>query len=291
MLACGYGWRLASRDPLTPEQVVRRYFEALANRDADEARSFLARLPTEDVETVLLDDGTVEHKDYTPPRNMKIIQFTQVESLRATTQVSYQIAGVSYERDLQLIRDAQDPSWRIHRGWLPLPANTRTAFPLIVAGTVVPRSDRTFVPAFPGAYVVRLAKQSLFEAPAVTAIAGAEIAAGLQLRLRGARQGELDRQVREYLDRCAGRSEPEPLDCPFDRAQDVDYPQTVFRSITHYPPVKVVVDGEALTVIGETQGRAEVTAGIGPPHSVAQESFTVIGRLIIDEDSFTFTAE
>jgi hypothetical protein len=293
-LCCGGGGWLVFRDPQTPEQVVHRYFEALADRDADEARSFLVRAWDEDVETVLLDDDTVEHKDYTPPRNMEIEQLTPEESrLAATMQVSYTIAGASYERELRLIRDHQHQSWRILRGWLLLPANTRTAYPLIIAGTVVPKSDTTTVPAFPGVYVVRLAKQSLFEAPAVTAIAGAAHAPGLQLRLRGARQGELERQVREHLDRCAGSSDPDPSGCPFDRASEVEYPQTVLRRITQYPPVQLVIDGDALTVMSETPGRAEVTAGIstGPPRLVAQESFTVLGRLIIDGDSFTFAAE
>ena len=84
-VCCGGGGWAVFRDPLTPEQVVYRYFEALANRDADEARSYLVRGPDEDVETVLLDDDTVEHKDYTPPGHLEIEELVPEENRLAAS--------------------------------------------------------------------------------------------------------------------------------------------------------------------------------------------------------------
>ncbi|GAA4565107.1 hypothetical protein GCM10023176_12460 [Micromonospora coerulea] len=185
-MCCGGGSWVVLRDPLTPEQVVYRYFEALADRDADEARSYLVRGPDEDIETVLLDDRTLEHEDYTPPKHLKIKELVPEENrLRATMQVTYQVAGAAYGREFQFTRDYVRQSWRIHRGWASLPANTRTSYPLVIAGTFVPKSEFGYVPAFPGAYVVRLAPNPLVEAEPVTVVAGTDVAPALHVRPRG----------------------------------------------------------------------------------------------------------
>ncbi|SCL14978.1 hypothetical protein GA0070624_0579 [Micromonospora rhizosphaerae] len=293
-LCCGGGGWMVFRDPLTPEQVVYRYFEALADRDADEARSYLVRGPDEDVETVLLDDDTLEHEDYTPPDHLSIKELVPEENrLVATMQVTYQVAGATYDRELRFTRDYARQSWRIHRGWFSLPANTRTAYPLVVAGTLVPTSEFGHVPAFPGAYVVRLARNPMFEAPPVTVVAGTGEAPGLQLRLRGSRQPELERQVREHLDRCAARPDPEPVSCPFERVPDVDYPSTVRRRIIAYPSVALLVDGAELRVASGTPGRAEVRDSVAGESArpIAEERITVTGRLEVDGDRLTFVPD
>lgn len=290
-VCCGGGGWAVFRDPLTPEQVVYRYFEALADRDADEARSYLVRGPDEDVETVLLDDDTVEHKDYTPPGHLEIEELVPEENrLAATMQVSYQVAGVTYHREFRFTRDYTRESWRIHRGWFSMPANTRTAFPLVVAGTLVPRSKLGYVPAFPGAYVVRLASNPIFEARPVTVVPGTGEAPALHLRLRGDRQPELERQVREHLDTCATRIDPEPAGCPFERVPDVAYPSTVLRRIIAYPSVEVLVDGAHLLVASGTPGRVEVRDGASGESSApaAEEQIVLAGSLQIDGDRFTF---
>ncbi|MCM0676226.1 hypothetical protein NCC78_16230 [Micromonospora phytophila] len=291
---CGVGGWLAFRDPLTPEQVVYRYFEALADRDADEARSYLVRHPDEDVETVLLDDDTVEHEDYTPPDHLEIEELVPGESgLVATMQVTYRVAGATYNREFRFTRDYPQQSWRIYRGWFSLPANTRTAYPLMIAGTLVPKSDFGQVVAFPGAYVVRVARNPIVEASPVTVVAGTGEAPALQLRLRGDRQPELERQVRAHLDGCAARPDPEPIGCPFDRLPDVDYPPTVQRRIVTYPSVELLLDDGDMLVVSGSPGRAEVrdpAAGKSSP-PIAEEQFAVIGSLRVDGERFTYVPE
>lgn len=147
-------WGALGRPPREPEGVVAKYFAALADRHADEARRLLARSENESLETVLLDNRTIEHADYTPPSNVAVERLPSPSALSAGVQVRYRIAGVAYERDLRLVRGAPHAPWRILGGWSLLPANTRTSYPSVVAGTVVPKSDSPSVPAFPGPYVV-----------------------------------------------------------------------------------------------------------------------------------------
>lgn len=289
-LCCGGGGWVVFRDPLTPEQVVYRYFEALAERDADEARSYLVRGPDEDVETVLLDDDTIEHEDYTPPKRLEIKELVPEENrLRATMQVTYQVAGATYGREFRFLRDHARQSWRIHRGWFSLPTNTRRAYPLVIAGTFVPKGAG-HVPAFPGAYVVRLARHPLVEAPPVTVVAGTGDAPALQVRVRPGHYIELQRQVRAYVDDCAARPDPETAGCPFERTSDVAYPSTVQRWIAAYPSVEVLVDGTDSLVVTKTPGRAEVRDGASGESSdpIAEEQIRVTGKLETDSDRLTF---
>jgi hypothetical protein len=290
---CGGGaaWIVLGRPPRTPDGVVAAYFAALAERDADDARSLVARAEDEKVETVLLDDETLEHADFTPPSDVSIISAEEAPTgLTASVHARYKIAGVTYERDLFLVRETDSAPWRILRGWGMLPANTRRLYPLIIAGTRIPKSDSSTVPAFLGAYVIRLARHPILEAAPVTVVSGAAEAPPLQLRLRGDRQSELERQVREYLDDCAARSDPEPLGCPFQRNPDAQYPQAVARTITRYPAVRLSVgDDGSLTVMGDTPGRVDVTAAdSATPRVVATESFIVVGRLTVDGDRVAF---
>lgn len=289
-LCCGGGGWVVFREPLMPEQVVYRYFEALAERDADEARSHLVRGYDEDVETVLLDDDTIEHEDYTPPEHLEIKELVPEENgLRATMQVTYQVAGVTYGREFRFLRNYARQSWRIHRGWFSLPANTRRAYPLVIAGTFVPKGAGA-VPAFPGAYVVRLARHPLVEAPPVTVVAGTGDAPALDVRMRPGRHIELQSRVRAYVDDCAARPDPEPAGCPFEPASDVAYPSTVQRWIAAYPSVEVLVDGDDNLVVTKTPGRAEVRDRASGESSdpIAEEYIEVTGQLEVDGDRFTF---
>jgi hypothetical protein len=282
---------MLGRPPETPDGVVAAYFAALADRDADDARDFIARAEDEKVETVLLDDETLEHAEYTPPSDLSIISSEEAPTeLTASVKARYKISGTTYERDLFLVRQTAPAPWRILRGWGLLPANTRTSYPLVIAGRRVPKSDSPTVPAFLGSYVIRLAKHPLLEADPVTAVAGAAHAPALQLRPRDERQSELERQVREHLDACAAQSEPDPPGCPFQRNPDVQYPHTVLRTITRYPTLKLSpVDG-AIAVMSQSSGRVDVmaTGSAGSARLVATESFIVVGRLTLDGDRVTF---
>lgn len=268
--------------PRTPEGVVTAYFAALADRDADDARDLVARAEGETVETVLLDDETVEHAEYTPPSDASILNSEEAPTGQtAVVQARYKIAGVTYQRELFLARETRGAAWHIMGGWGLLPANTRTSYPLIIAGTKVPKSDSTTVPAFLGAYVVRLARHPVLDADPVTAVAGEATAPALHLRLRGDRQSELERQVREHLDDCAGRSDPEPPGCPFQRDPDVTYPSAVVRTITRYPALELTGADGRISVMGSVPGRVGVTAADSTGRLVAKESFTVVGTLTI----------
>ena len=285
-------WALQAFAGRPPEDVVEKYFAALVDRDADAALALIDDRPREET---LLGDDTLKHPDYTPPGNLyveRVPVFPVTKKSPVVVRATYLIGPQRHELDLALVHKAF--GWRISIGWADLPANTRTVSPLIVAGTVVPKRDRSTVPAFPGAYVVRLAEQPLFEASPVTVYAGrANGGNGLELRLRGPHQDELERQVREYLDTCAGQPDFTPHHCPFGRASGGQDPPTLSRKVVHYPSLLMRAENDGtISVVGQTRGRAEVTTrtSTGSTRLVREEPYEVSGHLVILEDGkFTFT--
>lgn len=269
---------------------MEKYFAALADRDAAAALALVEDRPRE---MTLLGDETLKHPDYTPPSDPyleRVSVYPVTAKSPTVVRASYLVGRLRQQLDLSLVRSGL--GWRIYLGWADIVANTRRVLPLVVAGTLVPKSDRGMVPAFPGSYVVRLAEQPLFEAPPVTVYAGAGTGNRLELRLRGPHQDELERQVREYLDACAATAEFPRPGCPFRRASGAENPPISSRKVVRYPALLMWAETDGTVhVMGQTPGRAEVTrTTAGSKPLVTAEWFQVNGRLVIRDDGrFTFT--
>ncbi|WP_328422707.1 hypothetical protein OG470_09255 [Micromonospora sp. NBC_00389] len=288
-----------------PEAAVRAYFDALADRDADRARTLLAEGSTVGqsgsvagvdarADLSLLTNSTLANSGYTPPRNVEI-KVTSWTVGSASTQVSYDFGGPRITRTLPLINQGGVRglrSWRITDGLLELTLAHPLADRLVVAGTSLLVTTTRSMIAYPGAYRVTLPEHPLYQAQPMIAFAGGAILEHSSAEVRDDVRRDIEQQVRAHVDDCARRTERDPADCPF-RASS--YVATVKAwTIIRYPELVLkVVSGGIVSVQSSAQGVATVTLVRSPSDTNSwQESvaFEITGtvRAVDGKAKFSF---
>lgn len=290
-----------------PEDTVRDFYAALADRDATRARALLAPGTVVGADNTLLTNDTLRNPGYTPPRNVRVTSAPPsnpqaAEDNGTVVQAEYEVGDVSLVTHLRLRKSAPVVGrWQILDGVRQLGVlggvpDARYLF----AGTPYPAGTRPWV-AFPGAYVAVLAEHPIFEAAPVTAIANGGEAPTLEPKVRASARQEIEREVRAYLDACATSPELVPPRCPFPEHHHpfVDTAHIratkISRKITRYPTLRIERDiavDTPVAVSTDLPGQVELVARYSPsaaPFVDVSESFQVSGAVRLNDGRLVFT--
>lgn len=267
--------------PDGPDDVARAYFEALAERDADKALTFLDPASRKPADPLMLTDRILNDPGYTPPSEVEAeVLFSATDT--STVKVDYRINQAKHPLELTLTRDDDSTEWKIQNGLLSmaLPRNDAGWDTFLVSGAAVPAIQERLELVFPGAYRIVATGNGIQEAPPITVWAGAGETDRLLVRLRPTVREAIEPQVRAYLDTCAESRELLPPRCPFGGRSD--WPVTSLKwTITHYPTLKLQLTstGAEAWVVGEA-GEAEVTGRTSSPFTpdfAYRTTFSVFG--------------
>lgn len=234
-----------------PGRVVRAYFQALTDRDANRAGAMLALgtnpaagVTTNITEQEMLVASALHNAGYTPPRRVQV-RVLQSRGGSATVAAEYDLPGGHQEMQLQLTRQGGTRSaWEIANGVLRmvLPSfDGLHGISLLVLGVPVSGARPSLARVFPGAYQVSMRENPLNEAAPVTISAGTTVPPQFVLRSRQGLQASVDTQVRAYLDNCADLHAAHPTWCPFGRDLERGDADIQWR-VTAYPTVNLVLD-------------------------------------------------
>jgi hypothetical protein len=283
------------RDAVTA--TVAAYFDALADRDADRARSMLTQEAARRAPLTLTSGAALRDPGYHPPRGLRIAA-VEVRDDVANVEGDYELDGGREPLLLPLIQDGANGE---RQGWsinelptIPRPTGEHGYKVLLMAGTRIPYS--TIDVAFHGSYVVSLPQDQMREViDPVTVRSGVSETGVLRVRMRESARQSIEAQVRAYLDRCAARTEPWQLGCPFS-ANSLTSAKAVDWRITKYPQleIKLASDGNAEVNgrLGEAtvtvRGGSEVMCILGSCHRTVSTSFTVLGAAFATTDRVVF---
>lgn len=291
-----------------PQATLTAYFAALADRDGARAGRLLAGGGPEAAQETL-DPAAMTSKDYTPPSGVRVGN-VEIDENMATAQVSFVLGGERHETTMTLVRHPDRTAglfhrWRIADGTYPISVHAPGVQSVVLAGVPVPIREGDSVAsvrAFPGDYVARLPAQPLLTAVPVTVRAGVgvgeERAGGAEIEptVAPTAEGEVERQVRSYLEECAKRTVLYPEGCPFSTSAFTFGQVTDVRwKITSYPSITVQLDpfgSGAVEVNTVARGRAEVTwqeVYLGTTDSENYEvTFDVDGTVVASGGAVTF---
>jgi hypothetical protein len=280
-----------------PDDSVRNYYAALADRDADAAWQYVLADNVTRSAYPTLGRRALRDPGYTPPSKVRI-SAVRTDGAKATAQVSYELAGSAYAETVDLKRlggpDHSLRRWYLENALRGLPVSAGEGVVVSVAGNAIAVSGRgNDVPVFPGRYVVGLPDNPMLEADPVTVTAGASESVALSPRLRSTIVQQIDQQVRQYLDGCAAKTELAPAGCPFGATSYYDVTSVSWR-ITRYPTLTyrlgedfgVVVVGTASN--GSAQVNARTTSTYSPTLS-DEQPFSVSGNATVSGGTVAFT--
>ncbi|MET7808541.1 hypothetical protein [Micromonospora chersina] len=262
--------------PMSARDTVEAFYEALADRDADRARSMLSLDLVDRAPAALTSGGALWNPGYHPPQDLRITKMDIRDDVGEMAG-EYELDGKRQKTGLYLIRDARGGErrpWSIN--YLPglePPSGAYGFDALLVAGTRVPAG---FIEAvFHGSYLVSLPDHPIREAEApVTVRAGDRESGVLRVRMRDSARPAIETQVRAYLDRCAASTEPAPKGCPFSAWSPTAATDVAWR-ITQYPPLQITLgSGSEAQVFGNG---GTVTVSAGGAVLAENMSFTVHG--------------
>ncbi|WP_200211081.1 zinc ribbon domain-containing protein [Micromonospora coerulea] len=255
--------------PMSPPDTVEAYFDALADRDADRARSLLSADYAKRAPMILTSGGALRDPGYHPPRHLRI-KVVVVRDDVAEMEGEYELDGKRQKTGLYLIRDGgggERRPWSInYLPQLPPPSGEYGFEALVIAGTRAPAGLLEAV--FHGSYLVSLPDHPIREVTAPVIVhAGAREGGVLRTRMRDSARESIETQVRAYLDRCAASTELMPKGCPFSAYSSAPVTRVTWR-ITRYPPLEITLgstgDAQVVGGVGEataTTARGEVLPG------------------------------
>lgn len=247
-----------------PDDTVRGFFTALAERDADAAWERVHVTSVDRVSQPALAGGSLRHDDYTPPSDFELRQ-VRADGDRATAQVHYKIAGVPYDDTLTLTRlggpEHTLRRWHLDDGVRQLPVAVDGGSTVTVVGVPVSLERTTILAAFPGAYTLRLPDDPLVEAEPVTVHAGDLDGGVLVPRLRDSAQQQIQEQVNTYLDGCARQREPVPDGCPFQYVSYYGDVVSISWKITRPPTLTYTLVAERQVEVATEQSGLAVATG------------------------------
>lgn len=278
-----------------PDDLVRAYFDALADRDADRAWSMLAG-DTSGPRHPLLQSSTIDGSGYHPPADVAIERLSRDDG-RAVADVTFQVEGQAMRLSLGLNpgRHGLLQRWEIDNGLFGVqvagPADTE----LLLAGTRVAADRAGTVSGFPGGYTVALPDHPLLELPPTVAVTGGEpVTASAVLRDSGAQ--EIERQVYAYLDECLASGQLEPEGCQFSASEQEIFTTylDVSWSLIEYPALSYEVTPEGSVYVWGSGGLANVTATADSAFSRDLDEvvdLVVEGWAVVDGDQVWFQPE
>jgi hypothetical protein len=274
-----------------PDDLVRSYFGALADRDADRAWSMLAA-DAAGPRHPLLAAAALEDPGYHPPANVTIERVTRDDG-RAVADVSFDVDGVPQRLSLGL-----DPGrhgllrrWEIDNGLFAAQVGGAAGSDLVLAGMRVTPDQAGTILAFPGGYTVGLPEHPLLDLPPAVAIAGGEPVTVSPV-VNEAATAEVERQVRAYLDECLASRQLAPEGCPFSAVGGflttyVD----VSWSLIEYPGLTYETTPDGNVYVSGGGGSARVTATADSAFSDDLDEvveLTVEGWAVADGDQVRF---
>ncbi|MFC5688232.1 zinc ribbon domain-containing protein [Amycolatopsis mediterranei] len=292
LVVLGAGLFVVQKVVFTPEAALNGYFDALAERDAETAASYLAG--------DRLSGDMLRSPDYQPPAGLKIHDVEDDGDDTKTASISFVVGGHEQSGKVQLTR-RRTHTWGVFRDWAisdlrpTLRITTTTAVPVRVDGETLATSgqrDDVEIPVFPGRHKVDIADNPLLEADqnVVDAALGAtEVPLGV--RVKASAQQAAQDQVKTYLDQCAGQKTAEPPNCPFRLAFYSEVVNVSWK-ITAYPEVELQqTQSGAVAVRTRTgsQGRVTVTGtqSGGTPYQ-DEQTFSVNGGIYPDQGRLVF---
>ncbi|MGA5760646.1 hypothetical protein [Nonomuraea bangladeshensis] len=274
----------------TPESTVRAFFQALADRDAGAAGGLVTPAPGRELAGEdLRGDAVLKSSGYSPPMGLRVEPAAAGEDDQATVNVSYLLAGQPQRRTFTLKRDERATAgpfraWHIVEGAIEeVYVRAETAETVLVAGTPAIVS-RGLVNAFgyPGAYQVTLPEQPLLRADPVTAYPGVDRhipVALLRPTVKPTAQGEVDRQVRTFLDQCSESPGTEDTNCPRPWAF-LSSPDLTQVKILRYPTCEITISQGQVLVRGEFQAGVQRK----PPYGYSGTSTYVVSGIVTATD-------
>ncbi|GHD02508.1 hypothetical protein [Zhihengliuella salsuginis] len=230
-----------------PERVVGDYMKTLEQGDGATALGHLGLEAPAGNGLMLSGDplkaSTAALGDYE-------VEETAQEEDRASVRVSYDVGGNRHHADFRLVRTGRDwlffDEWQIQMGKLPVVtvnASNTTDIRVNDVESPVAAGEQAF-PVLPPAVVTASFEKEFFHAEDTTRVVDGVDDTDEQLQLVSqptqALEDAVDRQLREYLDGCAGQQVLMPTGCPlaYDTAARVD-PSTIDWEIADYPDVEI----------------------------------------------------
>jgi hypothetical protein len=288
-----------------PASAVEGYFDALADRDGEEALSWLdTSIRAELGDSPLLVE-LIAAQAYRPPTDMKILRVDSDDE-NATVEVEYTLGDAAMPATLHLVK-TEDKTLGIFRGWRVLGGVSSISGDigagLKVNGVDIPAQEgddaqsQVLTLAFPGSYEVSTQANALTDAQTVTVhvdLGGRGAVVNLQPVLSPKAEQEATRLVEQFLGNCAKQTVPDPPGCPLDFPSYLE-PETVKWEIVKYPVVEVVLVDYASARVSTpsgTRGTArvswtETSLGVSSDES-RTVSISISGVVIADGDRLTF---
>ncbi|MFG3301866.1 hypothetical protein [Micromonospora chersina] len=258
--AVAFSWQAS---PMSARDTVEAFYEALAERDADRARSMLSRDLVDRAPATLTSGGALRNPGYHPPRDLRITKMDIRDDVGEMAG-EYELDGKRQRMGLFLFRDGRGGEgrpWSIHSlPGLEPPSGDYGHEALVIAGT---RAPGGFIEAvFDGSYLVSLPDHPIREvtAPVTVRAGGGREQGVLRTRVRDSARESIETQVRAYLDRCAAITELEPEGCPFQVWSPTVVKDVAWR-ITGYPTLEITLGPDGSAQVVGSSGTATVTRG------------------------------
>ncbi|MGH3680830.1 MAG: hypothetical protein ACRDT2_11365 [Natronosporangium sp.] len=264
-----------------PDDLVRAYFAALADRDADRAWSMLAG-DTAGPRQPLLAAAAIESPGYRPPANVTIASLTRDEG-DTVADVSFDVEGVRQQVSVGLDSGRRGllRRWEIDNGIfaVQLAGGGVGAEPSLAGVRAVP--DQTgAIRGFPGGYVVTLPDHPLLELPPAVVVAGGAPVTVSPV-VRDAAAAEIERQVHAYLDECLASGQLRPEGCQFSAGAFGSFTTyvDVSWSLIEYPTLGYEVTPDGSVHVSGRGGSAVVT---GTADSLFAEDLDEVVELVVE---------
>lgn len=240
-----------------PEDTVRGYFDALAEREADRAWSML---DGESARGPLLSSAALTDSGYQPPADVEIVS-TDRDGGRVLVEVSFTVAGTAQQLLVGVVNERRGllRRWEIDQGQFQLVlGDGESTAELSVAGVrLSPEQYASSLTGFPGSYQVTAAGSPLLELEPVTALAGGP-PVELTYQLRPDARPEIERVVQDHLDGCLESRQLEPEGCQLEVFTFDDY-DDVSWSLVRYPFLSYQVQPDGTVYVAGEGGLARVT--------------------------------
>lgn len=263
----------AGRTENSPRAAAERYFDALADGDADAALALVATADKIDTgQYPLLSDAALGEKRFRPQHVEIGDDMTaggQFGTAARSVRVVYRANGQSVAQELVAVEE--NGEWRLRLPFVLLGVDGQRGRQVAVNGVDLGVADRATA-AFPGAYEAVATADKLLAESRASGVAQAngmvDYVAPLQFgvpELAGGAEESIRGQVRTALDKCAASSVARPEGCPFG----LDVPGTtvaVSWSITTFPQVDARTDsimwfsGAAVQLVDDGSGKVHWSA-------------------------------
>ncbi|MFJ2369394.1 hypothetical protein [Microbacterium sp. NPDC087665] len=214
----------------------------------------------------------------------------------ATFDVSYTLAGETYETSLSLVRGEGEGlapgSWQIRRAMTDLFIVTQGDPPFLLSGVEMQTVESgEFLPLalYPAVYPISAVDPTFFETDRdeLVITGGSTMPEKVSLVPNQHFTDEVQRQVDAFLDDCTTQTTWRPEGCPFDAPLDARTVEVQW-TIETYPTVELLLDGEMFDADGGSIRAVYTPPGATEPVTVEDELGTG-GTIEIDGSALSLT--